>query len=163
MIPILSLAILLILIIIIYIDQTNTDQLMSITHTGGHNTTHPTTHSTTDIPILHIREPWLELIRTGKKTVEGRPGPKSKFSRWIGKDLKLISGKQEVIVSVIDVHHYDDLNSYLDGEGWEKVAPHLKSREETLQAYHQFYTDNDIKTRGGMNGIVLKGHAAPRD
>lgn len=104
---------------------------------------------------LFVNEPWLSAIRDGKKMVEGRAGPLEEFSGWIGKQARFYSSQQEVIVNVIDVHHYDTLQEFLDAEGWKNAAPHLNSLEETVNAYLQFYPDDYISKHGGMNGIII--------
>lgn len=104
---------------------------------------------------LFVNEPWLSAIRDGKKTVEGRAGPLEEFSGWIGKQARFCSSEQDVIVNVIDVHHYDTLQEFLNVEGWKNAAPHLNSLEETVNAYLQFYPGDYISEHGGMNGIII--------
>ena len=104
---------------------------------------------------LFVNEPWLSAIRDSKKKVEGRAGRLEEFSGWIGKQARFYSSEQEVIVNVIDVHHYDTLQEFLHVEGWKNAAPHLNSLEETVNAYLQFYPDDHISQAGGMNGIII--------
>ena len=104
---------------------------------------------------LFVNEPWLSAIRDGAKIVEGRAGPLEEFSGWIGKQARFCSSEQDVIVNVIDVHHYDTLQEFLDVEGWKNAAPHLNSLEETVNAYLQFYPGDYISEHGGMNGIII--------
>ena len=104
---------------------------------------------------LFVNEPWLSSIRDGKKTVEGRTGPLKEFSEWIGKKAKFYSKEQELIVDVIEVHHYDTLEAYLFAEGWKNAAPHLNSFEDTVNAYLQFYPGNYVRDNGGMNAIIV--------
>lgn len=108
------------------------------------------------LPRLSVQEPWLSYIATGVKTVEGRAGPAEKFARWIGHRAIFYSAMQEVVVEVLDVHHYDTLDEYLAAEGWQKVAPHLSSLDGTIKAYLGFYSRDKIKSIGGMNGIVVR-------
>ncbi len=123
--------------------------------------TDPTTLPTEQLSSPHpsielfVNEPWLSAIRDGKKTVEGRAGALEEFSGWIGKQARFYSSEQEVIVNIIDVHHYDTLLEFLHAEGWKNAAPHLDSLEETINAYLQFYPDDYISKAGGMNGIII--------
>lgn len=89
------------------------------------------------------------------KKVEGRAGPLEEFSGWIGKHARFYSSEQEVIVNIIDVHHYDTLREFLCAEGWKNAAPHLDSLEESVNAYLQFYPGEYISKAGGMNGIII--------
>lgn len=107
---------------------------------------------------IRVDNPWLQLIADGTKPVEGRAGPLSKFADWVGKPAQFYSdGDHPMIVRVIvvAVRHYDNLYDYLAGEDWQVVAPHLTSLEETIAAYHEFYSDEDIARRGGMNAIAV--------
>jgi ASC-1-like (ASCH) protein len=105
---------------------------------------------------LHVRAPWLEEIAAGRKTIEGRAGPASKFERLIGAPIILFSEQRQIIVTVTAVRHYPDLYSFIDGEGFKKTSPHLSSREETIAAYHEFYPDELVAERGGMCALQIR-------
>lgn len=88
------------------------------------------------VPIqreVNTQQPWYSLILSGRKTVEARPG------RTCGDlaraNIRLVCGNHSRVMSVVSVHHYDDLDSYLTGEGWQNVAPHTNSFEEARAAY----------------------------
>lgn len=53
-------------------------------------------------PMLHVRDPWLSLIREGKKTVEGRKGPVSKYcSRWWNEWISCASSE---LINIFVIH-----------------------------------------------------------
>lgn len=116
------------------------------------------------LPKLYVQSPWYEEIVSGKKTIEGRSGPYQKFKEWIGGELALENKNSKIIVKVIDVKHYDTLEEYIDKSNWKNIAPHMDSREETIQAYrdiidrdgHHVFSDENIKSHGGMNAIYLQ-------
>jgi ASC-1-like (ASCH) protein len=105
---------------------------------------------------LPVSEPWLKLIASGAKRVEGRKGSSDKYAKWVGARVKLMNRERTVIVRVAAVRHYPTLADYLDAEGWANVAPHLHSYEETAAAYRQFYSDAKIAAAGGMNAIQVE-------
>jgi len=120
--------------------------------------------------VIEVQEPWLELIRTGQKTVEGRVGPFGKFDEVLtepGVNLLLQSDQQRVPATLANVVHYSDLNSYLEGEGWERVAPHTGSLEGARSAYLaiemkdenggviQVFSPDRIKKLGGINALQI--------
>lgn len=105
---------------------------------------------------LHVADPWLSFIADGTKTVEGRSGPKEKFSKWIGKDVLFFNDQSQIIVTVLDVRHYDTLYSYLLAENFKHVLPGINTFEDAVDIYHQFYSDEKIDQVGGMNGLVIK-------
>ena len=98
---------------------------------------------------LGVRDPWLFYIQTGLKTVEGRKGNPSKYKHWIGKKVYFENRERRIPVKVIEIRHYEDLYAYLNAEGFQKVMPGIKTYDAAVQAYHQFYSDADIKNAGG--------------
>lgn len=105
---------------------------------------------------LFVNEPWLSAIRDGRKKVEGRAGTLETYAAWTGQQARFCSNQQEVIVNVLEVHHYDTLEAFLQAEGWQNAAPHLSSREETAAKYLEFYPGDFISQHGGMNGIIVE-------
>ena len=105
---------------------------------------------------LFVNEPWLTAIREGRKKVEGRAGTRQTYANWVGQQVRFCSAEQEVIVTVLAVHHYETLSAFLDAEGWQNAAPHLGSREETTTQYLEFYPGDFIARHGGMNGIIIE-------
>lgn len=105
---------------------------------------------------LPVKEPWLGFIKSGVKTVEGRLGSANKYTSWIGKTGYFFNRTSKIQVKVIDVRHYKNLYDYLDAEGFDKVLPGIKSRDEAINIYHQYYPDDLIARVGGMCGIVVQ-------
>lgn len=105
---------------------------------------------------LHVRDPWLFYIQTGKKTVEGRRGNKNKYNHWLGQKVYFFNNDRKIPVKVVEVRHYQDLYQYLIKEGHEKVLPGIVNFEEAVKIYHQFYSDDDIKNAGGMLAIEIE-------
>lgn len=121
-------------------------------------------------PLSPVQKPWSHELWTGRKTSEGRVGPEGKYDGYIGKKIWLRSVDAACdgvypadTYMVLSVKHYPDLDSYLDGEGWEAVAPHTSSRKAAREAYLAIRTkDNQvvfsperIQELGGINAIRL--------
>jgi len=106
--------------------------------------------------ILHVRDPWLDYIQNGIKVVEGRKGNIAKYINWIGKKITFYNEVRKVEVEVLKLEHYDDLYSYLEKEGYNKVLPNIESYDTAVDEYHKFYSDEDIKIAGGMVAIYIK-------
>lgn len=111
---------------------------------------------------MEVQEPWLSMIESGSKTVEGRPGPLSKFTHLIGCPLELYYQDKTVHRQVVDVRHYPTLEAYL-GTEWKLAAPIVGSIEEARQMYleirtsdgEQVFSSERLQRVGGMNAIVL--------
>jgi len=114
--------------------------------------------------MLHIQSPWFDKILSGKKTIEGRNGPLSKFTNYIDKLILITNDVNNALVKIIDVKHYDNLYDYVNESGWRNIAPHTNSYEETIEAYRQIknsdgeyvFSDEMIKLKGGINAIYIK-------
>lgn len=112
---------------------------------------------------LHVQEPWLTEIAEGRKDVEGRTGGPGKFAGWAGKGVRIHNGRYAVMRSVAAVRHYPDLASYLEAEGWERVAPHAGSAAGAARAYRavaledgtKVFSDERVAARGGIWAIEL--------
>lgn len=112
---------------------------------------------------MEVQEPWLSMIESGAKTVEGRPGPRSKFTHLIGHPLELYYKEKTVHRRVVDIRHYPTLDEYLKEE-WKLAAPTAKSIDEARQMYleirtsdgEQVFSAERLQRLGGMNAVVLQ-------
>jgi ASC-1-like (ASCH) protein len=121
------------------------------------------------LPPMDVQQPWLDEIDAGRKTVEGRTGPLSKYKPLIGNIIEMYDPAQpshKFKVLVTDVRHYDTLESYINAEGWEAIAPHTGSIGATFAAYYSIYMDTPdgrvqvfspdrIRARGGINAVQI--------
>ncbi len=94
---------------------------------------------------MGLEEEFLEAIKRGEKTVEGRvkddkrarirPGDKILFNR-------------RLLVEVVDVREYDSFEEMLRSEGLERVLPGVESVEEGVRVYRRFYSTGKEKMFG---------------
>ncbi len=107
---------------------------------------------------MHVQEPWLSEIVSGRKTVEGKRGPASKFTPLIGQDVRFFNKHQSVVRRVVAVRHYDTLDQYLDAE-WQAAAPHMPSKEAARTAYLAIRMKDGTQVFDplpqGINAVVL--------
>lgn len=116
------------------------------------------------LPQLYVTFPWGGLLASGVKTVEGRAGPLSKFSPWVGNCIRIHGGGVAFNAVVVAVRHYATIEEYLEFEGWSRVAPHLADHADALKVYRNFYSDEHVKQKGGMNAIqIQRMNATPSD
>jgi ASC-1-like (ASCH) protein len=120
---------------------------------------------------LYIHSPWLEAIEAGTKTTEGRLGKDGEYKDWIGKDAIFWNVNQKVPVKIVKVVHYNTLDEYLDGEGWEKCAPPpIATDKKSAAAKYlsitmggkgktqpkQVFSPERVTNRGGINAIRIE-------
>ena len=87
------------------------------------------------LKVLWIREPYLSLILSGRKTVEVRVGYKNIRRLEPGDRLKL---NDRHLATVRRVERYTDFQALLDGEGAGTIAPDLEPRA-VLDALRELY------------------------
>ena len=125
--------------------------------------------SVQEFPLRQIlvQDPWFTEIKEGRKTVEGRGGYDGEFDDVIEGKIRLVGPNDETLdVIVKAVRHYVDLVEYIDSEGYEKIAPHTNSNDETYAAYHdvvietkdkiiRVFSISRVREWGGINAIEI--------
>lgn len=134
---------------------------------------------------IFIQDPWFTEVAEGRKTVEGRTGPKDKFriDDFLRVKGPAHSGNERGSRSSIEVpdckvlhmyveetRHYDNLDDYLKHEELNKFAPHLSSLSEAEAAYLNItmevgdqenkkiidvFSYERVKERGGIIALQL--------
>lgn len=100
---------------------------------------------------LDVQEPYLSLIKSGKKIVEGRLG-KDKYFSLVKGDLIKINNLE---IEVIGVKKYTSFKEMLVTEGIKNVIPDAKDLEDAINVYYRFYSKEDEK-KFGVAGISIK-------
>lgn len=108
-----------------------------------------------------LQEPWFTAIGNGLKIVEGRldktwvkqlkPFDMIEFTR-VGSDNKT-NDKVDVIVT--DVKRYKSFTDVFDEVGLDKVLPGIKTYDEGIKVYRQWYSAEKEKELGVV-GIFFK-------
>lgn len=107
----------------------------------------------------------LELVKSGKKTVEARLGLKSYRELKKGSKVVYVHGEHGVEKTVAGVKEYPDFAALLKGEGVEKVMPGEKSADAALKTIEGYYAkriakgvsfDKLQKDVGGVLAIEIK-------
>jgi ASC-1-like (ASCH) protein len=115
-----------------------------------------------DVCSLHVQQPWLNEIKIGRKTVEGRTGS-SATNLNVGDLLKLTDGDEKVFAFITKIVHYPNLDQYLINN-WTKAAPHAQTYLEANRMYEEVampdgtlvFEEERVKQRGGINAIHLQ-------
>ncbi|WP_457753345.1 ASCH domain-containing protein [Thermococcus sp.] len=94
---------------------------------------------------MGLQEEYLKLIAEGKKKIEGRLYDEKRRQIKPG-DIIIFEGKLKVKVK--DIRVYPSFREMLKKEGLENVLPGIKSIEEGVRIYRQFYTEEEEKKWG---------------
>ncbi|XP_037496503.1 uncharacterized protein LOC105628461 isoform X1 [Jatropha curcas] len=96
---------------------------------------------------LHVQEPFFSQIKNGLKTVEGRCAG-GKYSRIEPGAMVLLN--KSIVLEVEDVRRYASFLEMLEAESPSKVLPGVKTIEEGVKLYRNFYTEE----REMPNGVL---------
>ena len=94
---------------------------------------------------MGLQEEYLRLIKEGKKKIEGRLYDEKRRQIKPG-DTIIFEGKLKVKVKALRL--YPSFREMLSEEGLGNVLPGIKTIEEGIQIYRQFYTEEEEKKHG---------------
>lgn len=105
--------------------------------------------------VLGLREPWLSLIGSGQKIVEGRLnyGVASKLKA--GHKVIFKNSKKSVHAEVVSVKFYNTFAEMLYGEKFWRVIPGASNFKCALDVYHKVYKKSQ-EARYGVVAITIK-------
>lgn len=115
---------------------------------------------------LHVQSPWLEHIMNGKKTVEGRVGPLSKYRNLVNQVIFITNGTIRISVQVLSIQHYPTLTDYISAVGWKNCAPHAVDFDDAVLLYRnvnvgeppfitRVFSDQRIQENGGITALTI--------
>jgi ASC-1-like (ASCH) protein len=110
---------------------------------------------------VHVSEPWFSLIKSGQKVVEGRLN-KGLFSKIKINDTlvmfhmdKKTHKKTSFVCKVIDKKEYLTFESMIKDVGLEKILPGIKTLEEGVAVYRNFYSE-ELEKQYGVIAVFIK-------
>jgi ASC-1-like (ASCH) protein len=103
---------------------------------------------------ISVVQPWLDHIRAGRKTVEGRLN-RGQFAELGPGSLLLIGGtgdasqnEPKTSAVVTKVVQYPTFAEYLSEEGLASCLPGIQTINQGVEVYRQFYTAELEKEHG---------------
>ncbi|XXG89366.1 hypothetical protein AAC387_Pa12g1383 [Persea americana] len=107
---------------------------------------------------LHVQEPFFSQLRAGLKTIEGRCAV-GDYNRIAPGTLLLVN--ECLLLEVQHVKWYASFFEMIKAEGLTNILPGVKTIEEGVQVYRQFYTEEKEKTNGVLAIFVSRPDAQP--
>lgn len=98
----------------------------------------------------HRNQPYFDLMKEGKKTIEGRLY-RGKFALIkAGDQIEVFTPEEDesFLVKVLDSRKYETVRNMLEAEGLEKVLPNINNIEEGVAVYRNFYSEEEEKETG---------------
>ena len=99
---------------------------------------------------MMLTNPWFDLAKSCVKTIEGRLC-KDKFAVIKPNDNWIIFNHDKsnhFFVRVKEVIRYNSFEEYLSQEGLKRTLPNIRTIEEGVQIYRQFYTEEQEASYG---------------
>lgn len=94
---------------------------------------------------INVQNPWFDKIKSGKKTVEGRLN-KGTFAEFkIGDIIKINNDNHNFKVKIINIDNYESFSDMIIHKGLDNVLPGIKTLEEGVAVYRQFYLEDKEK------------------
>jgi ASC-1-like (ASCH) protein len=107
---------------------------------------------------LHVAEPWMSLIRKGKKTAEVRVGTEEKWDKYLGKVIMI----NDLLFTVIDFDYFDTLEECLKYY-YREAAPHATTVTDAIHMYQNFvhqdvhiFSTENVKSSGGVVAMEIE-------
>jgi ASC-1-like (ASCH) protein len=103
--------------------------------------------------------PVFDHLKSGKKTVEGRPYSSKYQQVQPGDHIVFTNGSRKHKVVVRSVKKYKTLKGYLRGEGLRKTLPGVTSVAEATQIYNKWSTPkqrSDLRKKHGYSMLAIR-------
>lgn len=108
---------------------------------------------------MNLYDKYFQLIKSGKKTVEGRaPSKKRNYKDFkVGDTItfKNLRTGERIKVAVDGVVHYPTVEEMLKSEGLKNVSPSVGSIEEGVRAYYAIEDYEERIKKGGIYAIRI--------
>lgn len=101
---------------------------------------------------MRVKPRFINLIRSGRKTLEVRVGYDNINRIQVGEHIRFVSHESTLEVRVSAIRRYQSSEALLVNESWEKIAPDLVSGDAVLRLLKQIYPPD--KEKLGM--VVLE-------
>lgn len=115
-------------------------------------------HDHTFTMINRKNNPWMDLIRSGEKTVEGRVNLKAFEKLKVGEKVYFHNRHQGILCKITHLNIYNSFEDMIEVEGVKKLAPHIcKSKlnetswkKNALKLYYSFPGSQRVKNLGAL-------------
>jgi len=113
----------------------------------------------TPIPEFTLQRKYIDLIKSGKKTVEGRINSGGFKNFKVGDRVKFFDGKHPdyyVICEIVGIGRYMGFRQMLEAEGVTKMIPEAESLNEAVSIYNRIPSYPERAKRNGVISLRIK-------
>lgn len=112
-----------------------------------------------NIPEFTLQKQYIDLIKAGQKTIEGRINSGEFQKLKIGNKVKFYEAKNPknyVICEIIGINSYSNFREMLENEGVENMLPGITDLNEGVQIYEKISGYKERCQKNGCLGIRIK-------
>ena len=119
-------------------------------------------HSTemaSEIPEFTLRRRYIELIKSGEKTTEGRINSGGFRKLNEGDRVIFFDGKEQsvnVLCEIIGIGRYKSFTEMLAKEGFKTMIPDAKSLDEAVSIYNRIPSYPERAKKNGVLALRIK-------
>lgn len=95
---------------------------------------------------IKIKDIWFKEIVEGRKTIEGRKGPRERWEQGNRIEFMNDSSPGETIIKdIVAIRDYDTIEEYINSEGLQNISGGIIDSPQLMkEIYNQFYSDSII-------------------
>lgn len=112
-----------------------------------------------DFPSIErcpLRREYVEQIRSGEKTYEGRVRTAAFRSYKAGMSVCWFAGPVEVLTRIVSINHFYNFEQMIRTIGYKKLLPRVRSEMEAINAYYQIPGYAEKVQRSGAVAFELE-------
>ena len=106
---------------------------------------------------ITIKQPWFDLIKNNKKTIEGRLDKGMFANLKKGDDITFVNGNEKLNIKVSNIRKYKSFMEMIEVEGLDNILPTIKSVKEGAEIYNKYYPEKD-QEKFGVLAIELSNN-----
>lgn len=117
------------------------------------------TEAFSEIPEFTLRRKYIELIKSGEKTTEGRINSGGLKRLNEGDLVKFFDGKEpefNVLCEITGIGRYKGFREMLEKEGFTTMIPDAKSINEAVNIYNRIPSYPERANRNGVLALRIK-------
>ena len=90
------------------------------------------------LKIRKVDSKFLDLIRSGQKTIETRAAIKKYQKIKVSDVLRFVCGKKSIEKKVLEIQHFKTINVLLKNLDLKKIMPHVSSPDQAKKIWFSF-------------------------
>jgi ASC-1-like (ASCH) protein len=106
---------------------------------------------------VHVSRPWYDLIKQGKKTVEGRPDRNDFSQMSVGDNIEFFNKdlNEKFMAEITKVSRHKTFEEMITTNGIDNVLPGINNINEGVEVYMKYY-NKEVESKFGVVGIHIK-------